>query len=153
MFYQYGYDHVDSDNFSRLLSSESLYAIPDIKSTFGAWIPVPDNTIFLLDNIKIGLITDQNVANRRAIVQVSQVDGNLIWAAVADYVQPASLEWFHFFVRDGHSTVVTSVFNTIRLPTLPVMGGYRVQTFIENLQAGDVIYGCWYNYRILELNR
>lgn len=153
MQYIYGHDQVDINNFNRLLSSESHYAVPDIKPTFGCRIEVPFNHIFLLDNLKVGLLTDANVANRRVVVMVLAPDANVVWASVADYLQPASHEWFHFFVRDGHSTVVTSTWNTIRLPTLPVMGDYVVQTFIENLQATDVIYGCWYNYRILLLDR
>ena len=98
---------------------------------------VPTGAIWVIDSIKVLLVTDANVANRFCFLTID--DGtNEVFRAASLASITASLTWNLIWSTQGsQSTGSSSSANSVLPITMMVPGGYRIKTTTSSLQVGD----------------
>jgi hypothetical protein len=94
--------------------------------------------VYQIKAIKLKLVTDANVANRRVHLNITDVNGGS-QEYISSVDQAASLTRFYWFVPIG-GTVSIADDNDIVVPISPdiyIQGGSGISTITTNKQAGD----------------
>jgi len=98
---------------------------------------VPTNAVWRILSVRVSLVTDSTVANRRPALYLD--DGTTtLFVLRAAAVQAAGLTRTYHFIRSfPNPTLDDTSQQYIWLPDIKLRGGYRIRTSTENLQAGD----------------
>ena len=107
-------------------------------------LTVPTNARWRILMIKLRLVTDATVIDRRVRIVIQNENGVTTFAANAGATQPENSDYYYYF--GPHLPYLTSpVRYTISypMPTLELPQGYIIKTSTENLQAGDNYYRPW----------
>lgn len=98
---------------------------------------VPAGLSVDLHALKITLVTDATVANRRVTVVIER-PGAEFWRHNAQVTQAASLTRRYYYGFGAVSDSAGAVINyNYSLPPMRLREGYRIKTEVVNLQAGD----------------
>lgn len=105
-------------------------------------VPVPGGACWIVQSIVATLTTDATVANRTAMVTVS--DGTTVFVRVPpSAVIPASTVARITYVRNYGATISASLTagQASPFPSIPIFGGFQIASATENRAAGDAYTG------------
>ena len=101
---------------------------------------LPNNKRYQISSLKFEIVTDANVANRYAFLQI--MSGATVKAVIAPTVaQAASTTFTYQYFIDAHSELVKPANNQLMLlpASFYIPGNWNIQSNVLNLQAGDQI--------------
>lgn len=97
---------------------------------------IPDGTDFLCKAIRFRLVTDANVAARRARIEFRQ-STTIIHQAVCSNTQAASLTYDYNIAMDGAAEVLSATYINRSMPDIRLKDSDTIRVQTDSIQVGD----------------